>query len=960
MRRSTLIAILLGLLAAAPPALADSDIAVRTGNHPGFGRVVFDFPTRVPFQVSRQGDAVIIRFQGGDVIGQPGQLPRNVLALDGGVGEARLVLAKGTRLRTRRFGGRVVVDVLDPDQPRAASLKPREFRSFPVTERDPPRQPPTASATAMAGSVASAAAAGLPVVRPSPAIPAAPVVAASSPEPSAPAPPPAGPVAPLQLAARPVAPPGGGHRGIAIPAGAGVGAAAFRRGGTAVIVFDARQPVDFSALRGDPLFGGARLHLLPDASEITVPLRPELAVCLARAGGDWVITVHAVPCAAPIQTRARAGAVTFLAKTPSGVVTVPDPVDGALLIVGTQGEAGQGVAVGRATPQFHLLESWQGVVVAPASDRLALRPAADGFRLAAPDGPALDLPDIPDAGVPVASAGSLTRRFPFADLPTDILYRRLEREVTAAAAAPPLGRTAERLDEARTLIGLGMGAEASGVLRLVGLDDPRAASEAEVAGLSGIAALVSGRVGEAGGIMDPRFSGTDDATFWRAVRAATLREGSPAAAAALAATAPLLLTYPKPLRAHLAPLVAETMALGAQVEAAKRLIAALPSTPGLGLARAIIAEKQGNTDAALADYDRLTASADRLIAARAVHRGVELRLARGRMNAAQAADLLDRNLYAWRGDARELAWRLRLAELDAQCGRWRDAFALLRETDALFPDHRDEINRRTNRTFSALVQGDALARMLPLDMVALAQETSGLVPPGPDGDAIAAALADHLVALDLPARAEPVLANLLARAAPGPRRAAIGLRLARLRLDGGDPAGAQAALAASDDAGLQADLAASRALVGARVMAARGDMTGAVAVLSALNTAQADAERATILERAKDWAGAVAALKALAGRTIQDSGPLDPGQQQILLRLASAAVQADDETTLAQLRAEDGSRMRDGRNAELFRLLTGGPVTGVADLKRVGQELALARDIPAALQGIGGGGPPGQ
>ena len=51
-------------------------------------------------------------------------------------------------------------------------------------------------------------------------------------------------------------------------------------------------------------------------------------------------------------------------------------------------------------------------------------------------------------------------------------------------------------------------------------------------------------------------NGTDDISLWRAVRQAMQDEGSPSAAAVFAATAPLALHYPKPIRDHILPLIA--------------------------------------------------------------------------------------------------------------------------------------------------------------------------------------------------------------------------------------------------------------------------------------------------------------------------------------------------------------------------------------------------------------------
>ena len=71
---------------------ATSSAVMRTGNHPGFGRVVFDLPPEATWTLDRVGDRLTVRFSGFDpVAGAPP--PHNVRALTAGEGVAELLLA---------------------------------------------------------------------------------------------------------------------------------------------------------------------------------------------------------------------------------------------------------------------------------------------------------------------------------------------------------------------------------------------------------------------------------------------------------------------------------------------------------------------------------------------------------------------------------------------------------------------------------------------------------------------------------------------------------------------------------------------------------------------------------------------------------------------------------------------------------------------------------------------------
>jgi hypothetical protein len=538
-----------------------------------------------------------------------------------------------------------------------------------------------------------------------------------------------------------------------------------------------------------------------------------------------------------------------------------------------------------------------------------------------------------------------------------VLQQRLQAQMTEDATTPPLARGPFRQAAARTMIALGLGAEAEAMLQIAAADDPHEAGAPDNPALASIAGLLAHRPDEANGLADPRLGAADDLTLWRAVRLAQLQEGSAQAAAMLATTLPLLLAYPAEMRDRLLPFVAETLVAGGEIATAGALLDARKTDGTLDLARAMQQEAQGKATEALASYDRLAQSPDRLVHARAATRAVELRLAVGAIDARQAADGLERLLYSWRGDQRERALRERLAELETRTGAWRSGLALLRESETLFPDDKAAIHAELADMFAALLRDDTADSLAPLELVSVVEENSDLLPTGPDGEALQAKLADRLVALDLPKRAGPVLEKLAQVTKSGVARAGFAARLAALRLREGDAAGALAALDASVAPDLPPELVERRALLVARASARRGDNDHALAALSTLDSAAADETRATILERANDWPAAQRALADYAAKTVPSEGKLDDVQRRTLLRLATAAARAGDPAVLTALRQREGVRMEGGPLGDMFRLLTADQVRGVADLKRSGQETALARTVSGELKAAQ---PPGQ
>jgi hypothetical protein len=740
---------------------------------------------------------------------------------------------------------------------------------------------------------------------------------------------------------------------LEVGSAAAVGVAAFRRGNAAFVVFDQPVPIDLATLRDDPVFGSTTVQQTPTDTVIRLHLDPDRSVSLSRSEHVWRITiVPNEPKLLPIRPIPRDGRLMLRAATPGRVVSLADPDTGATLLVGTQRQPGQGVPSVRRGVEYLLMPTWQGVAAEAISDVVALRPVQDGFVLSG-GGAGLALSTEPSAANLLAHEEAVTRRFDFAALPADVLMQRLRRQIADDAAAPALGRGPGRRSAAQVMISLGLGAEAQAMLRLAAADDPHEAASADNVALTAMAALIAHRPDDAAGLDDEGLSGTDDIALWRAVRLAEQNEGSPQAAAVFVATLPIVLAYPAPLRDRLLRLVAETLVEGGETAAASALLAEHKDDHALGFARAMLMEALGDTEGALAAYDALASSKDRSPHARAAARALEVRLAGGWIDEKQAADGMDRLIYAWRGDQTERSMRGRLAQLKARSGSWRTALGLLRETEAIFPADKAAIHSELVDLFAAMLRDDSAGSLPPLELTALVEENVDLLPAGPAGDPLQARLADRLLALDLPKRADPVLQKLM-QAAPGDvGRAEFGARLAELRLRDGDPSGALTALAASGtERRPPAELAERRTLLEASARARRGEAEQALAILRALDTASADEARAAILERANDWPAAENALSAYVARVVPTEGRLDEGQQRSLLRLATAAARSGDTAKLAALRQSVGTRMDPGPLPDMFRLLTADQVRNVGDLKRSGQEAALARDIPADLKAV--------
>ena len=331
-------------------------MAVRVGNHPGYGRVVFDLPARLDYHVTQQGQHVVVEFAGSVTIGSSAALPQNVLGITGGAGKAELMVAPDTVVRELRDADHVVIDVLDkgaaassvvqgkpaqqippgqagdapPDHPASPPAPARPLADAPTGPPPRPREPSRPHAVITPGQpVAAAAERQATPATPQPTAPPAPAAEAPPPQtppaaaPSTPPPDPGSPAADdaaqPQLAANPASP-------LVVPFDAPIGLAAFRRGNLALIVFDQREPIDMTPWRDDPVFANATVQLLAAATVVTVVLDPGVALTLSRDAHAWRITATpGRPKLQPIKAVPRDGRVAFAATAPGGVVSVIDP-----------------------------------------------------------------------------------------------------------------------------------------------------------------------------------------------------------------------------------------------------------------------------------------------------------------------------------------------------------------------------------------------------------------------------------------------------------------------------------------------------------------------------------------------------------------------------------------------------------------------------------------------------------
>lgn len=949
-----------GLHAAQAPSLQ-----VTTEEQAAFSRLILPAAPRGRYSVRRIGNTLTVLRPRGATLADPAVSARNVLTWSSGPDTTKIVFPPGIRLHISQPGRSLVIDaynpVLPPVPPGKAAVPAGRTVSTPLSI------PTIAIAGAVRPPVANPAPTVSVQAEPLPQVatashqsPVTPVAAPPAPEPTTQAP------AATLAAAPPVRPAlqiqritGTDDPTILLPAAQDVGLAAFLSGGELVVVLDA--PVDFQPPAPGPAFSGLSSQRMQDATIIRIPLADPDSARVVRSPDGWRISagkpVGEIASILPRLVEEQPGVATlrFAASQPSRVVSAVDPGTGALLLIGTQRVVGEAVAKSLRYVQFTLYPTVQGIVVAASSDDIRLRREAGGFTLSAGPHAGGTILSARDPSSPTATLSApLSRLFTFHNDPLPTQIETLRRNVLAAANAPALARAQPRLNVAEAMVALGMGVEAQSVLAVAVADDPTLQDKPIAMALRAVAGIIAGRLDTAVAINDPRLGHTTEGDLWSALLQVALTEVTPADAKSLAAGLPVLMEYPSSLQDRLLPRALEAMALNGQAAAAQATLVTLPERPELDLARGMTFEALGQPTSAMQAYEQVKNRMDRLPRYRATVRAAELHLKDGSWTVKQTADALDQALFGWREPRDERLLRTRIAALRQQSGQWREALAVLTDGRTALPEERVLFDAEIAKTLTKLFAGDGAEKLPPADLVSLYDKNLDVIQAMTWPQPVGLRLVDRLSALGLQGRAEPVMMALLAKATDPGVRPSLGARLAALRLDMTDPAGAIAALADSaplPSTPVAASTMENRQLLYAQAESSRGNKALALTMLKELNTAVADDARADIYTAMKNWPMAVSALAALEQKSIASPDTLTVEQQGVVMRLAVAATLSGDSATLTRIAGSYATAMASGPSADLFRLVTSNPVRGTADLPRAFDEIKLARKLPAELGG---------
>lgn len=758
---------------------------------------------------------------------------------------------------------------------------------------------------------------------------------------------------------------------VSFPWEAPVGAAAFRRGDTVWLVFDAPAALDLAEVRranarhfieaetvSGEAFSAARI-LTPSSTQVSV----------VRDGSTWTFSfgeaASAPPRPAGIERRADENTAPHLfadLPTVTAVHHVPDAEAGDMLTVATALGPAQGLPSRRTFLEITALASSHGLAFERAADGVTTAPVpGEGVIIERDRGLALS-----GAGTPVLPVDGGDDAAPpkpgFIDFegwsvgPTEFAraHDRLARRV-ASGPTP----AEDRIALARLLVAHELGPEALGVLRIAQGEDPRLLDDPNFRALRGVANVLAGRFKAAETDLNaPPIASDRAAAPWRGYVAAHFgdwREARRQFNEGAADLAALRVDWRGRFLVATADAALELNDLpGARRAVDEAYASEIPSDVRLEarLAEARFFAASGEPRRALAIAAQVGQAGYEPLEAAALFEAVRLNLELGEMTSAEAIDQLEALRLRWRGDEVELEIVRTLGALYMDTHQLRLGMQLMKSAAARFPE--SPVARRLytdmNAAFRRLYLDGEADDLDPIEALALWYEFNDLTPVGADGDRMLRRLADRLIDFDLLEQAAELLAHQVDNRLRGVARAQVATDLAAIYLMDGRPEAALDVLRKTRVAGTPRDLVASRRLLEARALA---DLTRYEHALELLDTDRSDEAlnlKADIAWEAHMWARAAVLLEASAGETWRGDSPLPPPYQSAVLRAAVAYSLTDNAEGVQRLVARFGPKMADGPHAASWRTVTSEPDVDGVVLRDLASRIAESDTLDAFLE----------
>lgn len=914
---------------------AAATVIVRSGRHAGYGRLVFEWSDRVGYKLDRKGQTVSIRFnRPADIDGKrlrrilPPQIS-SAKARSTTTGlNVRLGIPEGGQIRHFRDGDSVVLDVMGSavaSSRRAvagAASDAKSRKPEPAADTKKAKLPPT------------------PVTRPPERLGKAKTLSQRARELAL--------KRRIEKAKQQQSIPGalvtvdttrrGEEISIRFNWREKTAAAVYRRDNILWIVFDRAIRIDLASVTqvGKPVFETAKQLSIPDSSVLRLSMSKPQEIAVTRDEFAWVVDVgpKAKPPGPAVQVETKYGGqagtrVLITAKEMGQAIPLHDPDVGDLAYMIPLGAPGLGNPTARKYLDFELMPSAQGLAIRPVAEDLSVRGDKDQVTVSRRGG----LRITPNINLAKWQQPKREKIFDFpswrigpSDEYQDVEYQLMAQVTTSHG----LARNAARLSLARFYVAHGMGAEALGVLRALVRQNPAVMRDHKVRALRGVAAYQLRHFAEAASDLEHyALRRNPEIHLWLAGIAAARGDWA-GAYRWFEDTDPVIKTYPPEMATQFAILAAEaSLSVEDDNSGAGRLkelesaVVTEPQADHIAYLQGFLAKKSGDFPKALQLWEAVAVMGDRPSRAKAAFALTTTLLEKGDIKPEEAIDKLEALRFAWRDDVFEFDLLQRLGRLYAEVKDYRKALLTFRRAATYYSHIKGSqgLTAQMSTVFRKYYTDGDADKQMPISALGIYQEFKELTPSGEEGDRLISRLAERLVKVDLLAQAGDLLEHQMLFRIKGQEKAAVGSRLAEVRIMERLSEKALEALAKSEVPDIPEPLARKRTHLKAVALSKLGRHDAALDTVGEDESYEADRLRADILWGAKRWRQASRMLARLTGGLSQDKVSND--NARLLLRRAVALALSNDLVGIEFLRGRFGEAMEKSPDAKAFKAVVG-------------------------------------
>ena len=716
-----------------------------------------------------------------------------------------------------------------------------------------------------------------------------------------------------------------------------VGAAVFRRGEAAWIVFDAPAFVELDELlrAGGRHVRAARAYEGADYTAVRLESPPATQISPQRDGGVWTFdfdeasTVRTKPAKLIRHAMAGRPARLFL-QLPgaNGVRSVHDPVVGDTIDVATSITPAAGLRTARTGMDVAALATAHGGAFLVRRDGVTLGLTRDGVEITRAGGLALSADLNAGSSAIAASPGFID--FDGWGAPTGGFVSGHDAAALDAAMEEEPGEG--RLGLARFLLGEELAAEALGVLRALAGDDPAYARDARFIAMKGAANIMMKRYEIAErDFAAPALSNDPAASLWRSLLAYEERDWRETRRE-FEAGREALYNFRRDWRARFRLADAEAALNLGDLQTVQRVVRDLESekTDAELAARATLLNARfhaasGEFDKAVELAKKVAQSGYEPLEATALYDTVRWDRERGVLAPAEAIEILDGLRYRWRGGALEVDIAAELGRLHIAGGDVHSGLTAMRAALSQFTasSAARALSTEMGDVFRELYLEGGADRLDPIEALALYYEFAELTPVGADGDRMIRRLSDRLIDFDLLEPAAQLLRHQVDERLNGVGRAQVAVDLAAIYMMNRQPEEALVTLRETRFPRLPARTQRARLFLESRALGEIGRHEHALELLEGESGDEAMALRADIAWATRDWSLAGRYLDAALSSMVRREGALTADEEGVVMRAAVAHTLADDRARLDDLTDRFGARMEAGRQAASWRVITG-------------------------------------